>query len=687
MEIKKVLSLPPLVEASPLLKEETRSHPPLSKESLAIPASNPKTEEPEVKKFEILALRKSLAAKYSKDVVDKVFKQISKLALTHIPEPEVNRIELSCHFFDLQKEIANTLKTEDKKASRIFTRYIKHTRSEMTARLNYNYKGELPTHEEIDQVKINYKAFFEMIPHFLNRYDEWTCHRALNHTSILTSETLVGKETVASFEDFISKIDPIFGKEAQIEALIEKMSYEKLSENFEVLLHHIYELKDPYARVTLEQELLYRLGKIGNYKSKLSAKQIKAYAQLFHASFDGTRWADNEESLKPLDPSVVGNVNDVYFLKSSLESKDPSNLLKEENNGLVAVFKAPFKGNEQSGAMESFAYDVSQIFGLSSGLVPTKQKKLKGMEGSIQIFQDGLSWGDLSKMKKEEQKKIVNSISMKSFLEALLPILVLGNRDVHADNFFFVKKENDEYGIVVFDNEFCFQYSNYILTGYSKKKKGDPIDLFSKNFIKKESPKVKSLIVAAEKKEKDPLSASSLENPKRKKEASGFYQEDTVVKESILPIRCAIFALPHADKVIADEDKAWLKKMASTWPKCFDQFLKYLNSPPGRAKLNKLPGKSLNPYQIKAFNERLHKLIQLISSDKEYTPRDLLIRLFPLYPAFYNLSKMLYPSYTELAVGAKPAEYICRKAIHEGLISQETGDKFLNEIYKCEIRA
>lgn len=678
----KVQSLPLVGNAPPKLQEEFRSHPLLSVESLGIPAA------PIVKKYEILALRKDLSAKYSKDVVDKVFKQIAKLALTHIPEPEVQRIELCCHFFDLQKEVAKSLKTEDKKATRVFNRYMSHTRGEMTSRLNYKYKGALPTHEEIDQIKTNYKAFFEMIPQFLERYDEWTCHRALNHTSILSSDTLTGKETLPSFEDLSTKVEAMFEKEQQLVHLMEVMPYEQLNENYEVLLHQIYQLKDPYAKVTLEKELLYRLGKLGYYKSNVSEEQIKAYAQLFHASFDGTKWAENEEKLTPLDPNVVGNVNDVYFLRSSLESKDLSNnLLKQENNGLVAVFKAPFKGNEQSGAMESFAYDVSQIFGLSSGLVPTKQKKLKGMEGSIQVFQDGLSWSDLSKMTKAEQSTVIKGISMRSFLEALLPILVLGNRDVHADNFFFVKKKDDEYGIVVFDNEFCFQYSNYILTGYTKKKKGDPIELFSKPMKKKESPEFKSLVLKSDKKEEKKPTSSSLDSPKNSKEATGFYQEDTIVKESILPIRCAIFALPHADTVITGEDKAWLKKLISTWPKSFEEFLKYLNSPPGKAKLNKLPGKSLSQYQIKAFNERLHKLMKFISSDKDYTPRDLLIRIFPLYPAFYNLTKMLYPTYTEFALGAKPAEHICHKAIHEGLISQETGDKFLSEIYKCEVRA
>ncbi len=319
--------------------------------------------------------------------------------------------------------------------------------------------------------------------------------------------------------------------------------------------------------------------------------------------------------------------------------------------------------------MEALAYDVSLIFGLSDGLVPTKQKTLKGMPGSIQVFQDGMSWDQFSLKSIEEQKALLNKISLKNFLIPCLAAALLGNRDLHMNNFFFVEKENDEYGIVVFDNEFCFQYSNYVLTSYKQPKSkpltpqknktvSQPDDELEKELTNLQDTTIASI----------PTNALERESPK--------------LRESYLPVRCALLALPQADQPIDGETKQWLQALIKTWPVKFDNFFNYLNSPAGLQKLDQLPHKTLGHYQIKAFKERVEKLIYYIESDKNYTFRELLGRLFPLMPAYFGLTKMIYPKHPEFWLGVRSAEYLCKKAVKKELITETKAKEFLTEVYK-----
>ncbi len=106
-----------------------------------------------------------------------------------------------------------------------------------------------------------------------------------------------------------------------------------------------------------------------------------------------------------------------------------------------------------------------------------------------------------------------------------------------------------------------------------------------------------------------------------------------------------------------------------------------MHSPLGIQKLNCLPYKNLDYYQLKAFKERLDKLMHYIHSDGDYSFRDLLARIFPLFPAFYGLTRLVFPENTEFWVGAKSAEYLCEKAIKYELITEEKADEFLSEVY------
>lgn len=765
----------------------------------ALTASKKEFKLPTLEMTSVSSAYESFILKYDPKIVEPVFQQIIQTYPTSAPKIEIDRAEIYCHFFDMEKQVYKDLKPEDKKIQRVFNRYHFHVKNEGSS--NLQGQGTPLTHEDINKSKENFKIFAQMIPDLINRYGESICLRALNHFSVLPTDVLCGQSDFLTFENLCLKIDLIFKQEQKLASLIDAMPYEALQNKYNLLQMAINDLKDPYGKLDLTKELNLKCGKIKLLIPLVDKIDIEAQAKLFNVSADATRWANSLEKLTPIDSSIHKNINHVYFLKSAHSQEKDPNL-----NPYIAVFKSEPSGSPISGAMEAIAYDVSLLFGISSGIVPTKQTKLKGMQGSLQIFQDGITWAELAKKSRAERKNIVSKISMRSFLEALLPILVLGNRDVHSDNFFFVKKkvtpketliknsfnqneidnenlgsaqeneistpnsidetnQEDEYKIVVFDNGLSFQYSNYILTSIYKEKvskvqnifttllnekkplqnlstKKEALDnkknlnikktnnsLRNENLFKDKASKKVSLnqttvnektITAPHestsfnetlhrslpanlaenkgvdsqgktsfqsmpnmklviKEVEETLKAVALEEP----EELTTEEEEVTIRESLLPIRCAIFALPHADEVIKGDDLIWLQELVNTWPKKFENFFTYLNSPAGQIKLKNLYYKKLDNYQLKAFNDRLQKIINIVNGKKPFTPRDIVIKLYPLYHDFYALSQMLYPDYTEFAVGAKTAEYLCKKAVRHGKITQEKADQFLEHVYKC----
>lgn len=566
-------------------------------------------------------LKKELYAQYDAQIVDSVFQQIADHHLTTLPDSEVLRVKLFCHYFDTERKAIKGIEQKKGPVYRVFKRYIHHTRSEMSKLLSHNHKGTPLTLDQIEQAKLNIAFFLLILPKLIEKYGENTCHKALNHYSILPSNVITGKLVIDDYERFCSSIDNVFARENELEEQISQMSYKELQENFDQLNHEILKLTDPLSIEELQRELYLKAGKVDQLIPLVAAKQIEAQAKLFEVSRQGTYWAEHQEKIEPLAQEVVQNINDVFFLKGD-----------NENEQSVAVFKTQKDHGGEAGAMESLAYETSLIFSMSEALVPTKQKMLLGMPGSIQIFQNGMSWDQFAKLDIQKQKEIVDKISLKSFLQAGIASLLLGNRDLHTNNFFFVPKENDEYGIVVFDNEFSFQYSNYILTSYCK---------------------------------------SSNEQTKNSRQY-----------ESILPVRCAITILPQSKMPIEGETKEWLKNIVNRWPQKFDEFLNYLNSPLGKQKLNNLHYKSLSRQQVEAFKERIEKLIDYMNRETVYSFNDLLMRLFPLYSAFFSLTEMMYPEQPEFYVGTKSAEYLSAKAVKKGFITEKSARDFLNYVYK-----
>ncbi len=586
------------------------------------------------------SLQEELYQKYNPEIVDEVFRQVRRYNFTNLPKSEANRVRLYCHYYDLEQKATDQAIGQSAAVKRILRRYTKHARTEINSILGQKKESRPLTFNDLDQAYQNFLTLIETIPLMLQRYDEWICHRSLNHFSILSSEVLCGHKPFPQIDLFFESIDEVFSGEIRIRRLIEVMRYEDLQKNYELISKQILKLLDPYSVKELQLELSLKTGRVKAFTPLVNKHTIENYARLFNASLEGTRWAEDEAELIPLDKSIQNNLNNVFFLKSK---DSPSN---EEK---IAVFKAQGP-HTASGAMEALAYDTCLIFGLSEGLVPTKPKQLKDMFGSIQIFQDGLNWDQFKAKSKEEQNAIVKKITLKSYLQAGLSSILIGNRDLHMNNFFFVEKENDEYGIVVFDNELCFQYSNHVLTSY--KNEGD----------------VPS----------NPEASIRLDPSQFNEAPFGPMLND---RESFLPLRCALLVLPQADQPIAGETKKWLQDLIATWPAKFDEFFNYLNSPLGLQKLHYLPGKRLHHDQLRAFKERVEKLIYYINSDKAYTYRDLLKRVYPLFADYFNLTKILYPSYPEFWVGVRSAEYMCQKAVKQGVITADVAQKFLEKVH------
>ncbi|MCH9633257.1 MAG: hypothetical protein S4CHLAM6_16100 [Chlamydiae bacterium] len=637
------------------MKTETlNTSPPLANTPLVSAVDNPKNNEDP-----FYSLRESLYQKYDAAVVSDVFKQVDSYQVTSLPESEITRIKLFCHYYDMELKVEKEARLATPEVRRVFKRYIRHTRSEITTQLGQLKKPNPLTIDHLDQAKFNFIYLLNALSHLIEKYGEWVSHRALNHYSIAASEVLCGKLPFPEYDTFCEKIDLVFAKEKELYQLINVMPYDSVRKHFDTLVKEIQSLKDPHSLEDLRRELCIKSGNVKHFKPLVEKQAIEKYSQLFKASFDGGRWAENEQELTPMDKSILGNLNDVFFLKS----KD-----SPENSQSVAVFKTQTNRKAVSGAMEALAYDVSLIFGLEEGLVPTKQKNLKGMSGSIQVFQDGISWDQFSLKTIEEQKDLLKKISLKDFLIPCLAATLLGNRDLHSNNFFFVEKENDQYGIVVFDNEFCFQYSNYVLTSYKKYKS----DRTASENLSERSYSEEDHEQGSKLNEKTP-------NPER---VNSEKKETLRIRESFLPVRCALLALPQADIPINGETKKWLQDLVKDWPQKFDDFFNYLNSPAGLKKLDQLPHKTLGHYQLKAFKERVEKLIYYIESDKNYSFRELLGLVFPLMPAYLGITKMIYPKHPELWLGAKSAEYLCMKAVKKQLITEEDAQKFLTEVYK-----
>lgn len=279
---------------------------------------------------------------------------------------------------------------------------------------------------------------------------------------------------------------------------------------------------------------------------------------------------------------------------------------------------AVLKRAKESSSIEKLVYDAALIFGLESAFVPTKFSTFKNKSGSVQTYQNGIFWSDFQKMKdkedsshwmNQEQQKIIESISMEDYLKAGIATLIFGNRDLHLGNFLLVKKEEGSHKIVIFDNGECFFPSNTILVD----RKG----------------------------------------------------------QCHLPLRNSLLIFPQADYLIQGDLKKRLQSFIRSYESRFKQFMHYLTTPTGKDTLRGVPERRLNSGQIKAFKTRIEKLMAMVSGPDDFTYRDLVYTLFPLYELFLKLTEIIEPDFPEIMVGYHPAEVLCDQAIAIGKMTEE----------------
>lgn len=578
---------------------------------------------PKISDQDIENAKKKLMQEYDGKVVEKLFSELESFNLPEITQHNLDVVKLHCHYFEIKKELSEFLETcKNLPLKRVMNYYLRHLEAEFKRQVSNSTIDSPVTIEQLDRAKINACLFLNYLPELLNGYSEWICYRSLNHILFINSEALCGLEPLPSLDCLYQRLEDIFGKEKQMLRLIEAMPYEAINKHFELLEKEALSLSDPQSSEDVRRELLLKSGRLQKVKPLVSSSEVAQYAKLFKASTEATDWAHSQDVLLTIDSEAEKNINDVFFLKSN----DPERI--DEN---VAVFKWGTVQKLASGAMESFAYDTALLFGLGEGLVPTKMKKLEGMNGSIQVFSKGMSYEEFEVKSLDERKEILSRMPLKNFLQGALAGLLIGNRDVHMKNFLISKNENDDYGIVLFDNEYSFEYTNYILSMSEEVK----VESSDKTLEDSETP-----------------------------------TEYVLKRASHFPMRCALLMFPHADEPITGETKAWLQKIVATWPQKMKAFKAYMSSPASRSRLMHMKNGGLNQYQMNAFTERVEKLMYFLSLEKDYTYRELIAQLYPFFPSFFTLTSKLY-SEPEFWIGTVSAEKLCRKAIKENIMTRQ----------------
>ncbi len=595
-----------------------------------------------------------LLEKYNPEVVKALCDQLRKLGVRTLNENNRNRFDVWCYYFEVESSFRENVHGTKSSETRLLNHLLKYTQQEVYYRLRYAYKGPSLTHKQVTVSKENIELFIRYEKELLNTFDERICHRSLTRASILSSEILVGLDPIMEVGELKEIIYAYYKDEIVLREKIESSSMEELREDAEVLKKGVEAIQDSTVSQELFLQLALKAGKSEWLKPFFKQDLIERQAELFEISRASESWANKQEELVPI-PGSGGkksqgkiNQNVVFFLKSIESSGDN-----------IAVFK----NARRAASMEALVYDAAIIFELQNAFVPTKLKTIKDKFGSIQVFQRGLSWDNycalapkttpsvkapdqisqppslISEQKNAQtapspkliqepinsasksapailetharssleapaksekvdlQKELIDSISMKDFLQAGFAAVIFGNRDLHVGNFFFVPKEDGTHSIVMFDNEQSFSYSNNVI-----------------------------------------------------KDSKG---------QCHLPARNGLLTFPQADVPITGSIKKSVQTLVNSFENKFRQFLDYLKSAAGKTTLKHLSHKQLGHYQIKAFKERLVKLIEIMNREEDYTYRDIVYHIFPLYEAFLNLTKILYPDDPEQLVGYHPADYLC----------------------------
>lgn len=632
-------------------------------EPIGLPKNKPEDCQDNIKKVTLTAqkiltandldlFRDELLKKYNEKVVHALFGKLEKIKKKSLTESDKERFEVWCNYLEMESSYREQIHGAPSSKARLLNHYLKYTQKEVYYRMSHASNLDPLTHDHILTCKQNIEKFLDYQDELTHSFDELICHRSLTKVSILPSDILLGLSPIPPLEEYKATIFEYYKKEILLREKIESATYEELQEQADSLKVEISGLKSYAVSKELLLQLALKSGRIEWLHSPFPKEVIHKQADLFEACRLAETWAEYQEKLTPIPgagqrPSQVSgpvNQNLVYFLNhpDAAQSKSP-----------VAVFKSAKEG----ASMEKFIYDAALIFGLDSAFVPTKLKKFKGKSGSVQVFQEGLSWNQFMSLGNEEikpltpdssqkqtsakevkistptstpvkkvnlQDEIISSISMEDFLKAGLACLIFGNRDLHVGNFFFVQKKDGNYKISMFDNELSFYHSNYILID----KRGD----------------------------------------------------------CHLPLRNALLIFPQADFLIQGDLKKRFQKFVRSFEQKFDELIRYMVSDAGKDTLKGLPNKELSHDQLKAFQVRVEKLINMVCSNQDYTYRDLVYKLFPLYEPFLALTELLFPDHPEMMVGYHPAQELCDEVIKLGYMTEEKKTEFINEIKKYKYK-
>lgn len=595
------------------------------------------------------AFEEELLQRYNSAAVHALIDRVKKLDKTSLTDEDKVRLDIFCHYFDIECKYKESIHKENSPKARLINHYLKYAQKEIQYRLKPAYSGNSLGHREMHQCEKNIETFLSYISYLLENFDEITAHKALTKIRVLPSEILTGEEPFFNFEVFKENILTQFGPELSIRERLESLTVEELKDQAQELKEEILQLKNYIISEELIHKLALKIGKTEWLTPLVSSVAIENQAALFEACRLGEEWAESQEEIFPIpgsggekDEDGHVNLNYVYFLK------DPR---VQESAPNIAVFKDAV----ESSSLESLVYDAALIFGLESAFVPTKLKTIKDKVGSVQIFQDALSWKDYCKLKpyasyvsptKKDieslgsptetslqaietenvltQEDVMYNVGMIDFLKAGIGAVLIGNRDLHTGNFFFKPKGNGEYSIIMFDNEMSFFHSNYLLI--------DKHDHFH------------------------------------------------------LPHRNALLTFPHADTPIKGSLKDNVKRFVNGMDHRYDEFLNYLSSSGGKHTMKNLRHGELSYYAIKALRKRIDKLKEIVNQEGDFTYRDMVYACFPLYPTFLKLTKQLYSNHPEMVVGYHPIQELCDQLIERGKMTEKDKEALIEELKVYQYR-
>lgn len=698
-----------------------------------------------LRSFQFELFQKKLEQKYDPQVVKLLFEKLKKLQKSSLTLEDRKRFTVWCHYLDVEQRFLKNIYKKHAPTHRLLKHLLRYTQNEVYFRMRKAYQGPTLTHENVEQCEKNLYTFLDLQSALIETFGEEICHRALTKVELYPSEILVGQHPYPPLKELTKQIESYFLEELSIAKIIEESSFEELNQRAEEIKSRLHYVSNYKAAKHLFTLLALKTGRTKWLKATLPKSLIQQQAELFEASRLSHDWANTQKELIPLHESGgLKTLNTVYFLKGAPTSEQP-----------VAVFKEA----KQSSAYETLMYDISVIFGLQSAFAPTKLTRVQNKFGSLQSFQNGISWNqfydlylpkeefyeipslpypdpylplnalkpwsalkkdhltelffnryyamhrkqtehipisplecldaycaplqrkslpfsykpwELLKAKKlqpivlnrlyatfkgnldtfekirpesfiipylkpppkkvftkdfkecfhEFENELFNRVSMEDYLKAGLGTLLLGNRDLHTGNFFFVPQANGQYSLVMFDNELSLYPSNYVICDHQN--------------------------------------------------------------QAHLPARNALLIFPQADVILSGEMKNTLKNYINTFDSKFNQFLDYLQSPKGKSILEYLPHKEIHHYSLKAFKERIEKLIRLFNSDQDFTYREIYYQVFPLYETYLKLVQIIEPLYPEMLVGYHPAEELCDIALEKKAITQEQKEEILKFIHSFE---